>query len=322
MPEHYAVAEAPTKVIISGEHSVVYGYPALVMAINLRTKAKVRVLDENKIFVKSLNYGELVLDLKSSSFSGNKALLPAASVAKSILAEEDYNGGISIETYNEAPKSSGLGSSGSTFVSVARATYLALEKEPSYSELFEKAMIGEKMVHLNPSGVDVEIAIKGGLLKYIKGKGSEKVDLEYNLPLLVVNSGYERNTGLMVKRFRESLESSVYMKNLLFYISNVTEEVEKALKERNLKLAGVLLTANHLALSKFGVSNEKLDDIVGFCISSGAFGAKLTGAGGGGAVIALSEEEKLKVISEALSARGIRSFLVGKSEEGVRCWKE
>lgn len=322
MSKQFAVAEAPTKVIISGEHSVVYGYPALVMAINLRTKAKVKVLDESKIFVKSLNYGELVLDMKSSSFSGNKNLLPAALVAKSILTEENYKGGISIETYNEAPKSSGLGSSGSTFVSIARATYLVLGKEPSYSELFEKAMVGEKMVHLNPSGVDVEIAIRGGLLKYIKGRGSEKVNLGYNLPLLVINSGYERNTGLMVKKFKESLESSEYMKNLLVYISKITEEIEKALKEGNLKLAGVLFTANHLALSKFGVSNDKLDEIVGFCISNGAFGAKLTGAGGGGAIIALSEEEKLKALSETLSTRGVKNFLVRKSEEGVKCWKE
>ncbi|MBO3762687.1 MAG: mevalonate kinase [Thermoproteota archaeon] len=322
MSGQFAIAEAPTKVIISGEHSVVYGYPALVMAINLKTKAKVKVLTENKIFVKSINYGELVLDVKSSSFFGSKALLPAALVAKSILYEEGYNGGVSIETYNEAPKSSGLGSSGSTFVSVARAIYLALGKEPSYSKLFEKAMIGEKMVHLNPSGVDVEIAIKGGLLKYVKGKDSEKVELEYNLPLLVINSGYERNTGFMVKKFKESLESSEYMKNLLIYISKITEEIEKALKEGNLKLAGILLTANHLALSMFGVSNDKLDEIVSFCISNGAFGAKLTGAGGGGAVIALSEEERLKVLSENLSARGIKSFLVKKSEEGIKCWKE
>lgn len=322
MSKQFAIAEAPTKVIISGEHSVVYGYPALVMAINLRTKAKVKVLAERKILIKSVNYGELVLDVKSSSFFGSRALLPAALIAKSILTEEKYDGGVSIETYNEAPKSSGLGSSGSTFVSVARATYLALEKEPSYHELFEKAMIGEKMVHLNPSGVDVEIAIKGGLLKYVKDKGSEKVNLEYNLPILVINSGYERNTGLMVKRFKESLESSEYMRNLLIYISKITEEVEKALKEGNLKLAGILLTANHLVLSKFGVSNDKLDEIVGFCISNGAFGAKLTGAGGGGAVIALSEEEKLKVLSENLNSHGIKSFLVRKSEEGVRCWKE
>jgi mevalonate kinase len=322
MPKQLAVAEAPTKVIISGEHSVVYGYPALVMAISLKTKAKAEVLSEKKILIKSSGYGELELDINSPSFRGNKNLLPAASVAKEILAEEDHKGGLAIETYNEAPKSSGLGSSGSTFVSIAQATYFALGKKPSYRELFEKAMIGEKMVHFNPSGVDVEVAIKGGLLKYIREKGSEKINLGYDLPLLVINSGYERDTGLMVKKFKENLESSTPMRNLLVYISKITEGIEETLREGNLKVAGLLLTANHLALSRFGISNDKLDELVGFCISNGAFGAKLTGAGGGGAVIALAEEDKLKVLSEALNSYKIENFLIKKSEEGVKCWME
>jgi len=317
-----ALAEAPTKVIISGEHSVVYGYPAIVMAINLKTRAKVKLVEEKKIFVFSEDYGSLTFDVDSEDYSGNSKLLPSAKVVREIFIEEGFRGGAEVEIFSKAPRSSGLGSSGSTFVSVAAATYRALGKIPSHDQIFSKAMIGEKMVHVNPSGVDVEVAIRGGTIRYIKGIGSESIKIGYEIPMLVINSNMERNTGVMVMKFKESLSKFNYMKSFLEYIASLTLEIEESLKSGNLRLAGILLTANHLALSKFGVSNEKLDEIVAVCLSLGAYGAKLTGAGGGGAVIALVDKEKAKSISNSLSSAGFENFVVEKSEEGVRHWVE
>lgn len=316
-------AEAPTKVILSGEHAVVYGFPALVMALDLKVGATAEVTDGDTIVVTSPELGTYGIDMKSSVGRGDKRLMAAAEVATHVKKKIGGGGGLNIRTWGNAPIAAGIGSSASSFVSVASSCFNALGHEPTKQELFEAAMVGERIVHENPSGVDVEIAISGGVIRYVKSKGSSKSPITAQIPLLVVNTRDPRRTGDMVAKFRMALENGGETAQLwLNHIGHLTPQIEKALENESLELAGALMTSNHLALSFFGMSTPNLDKIVFESIESGAYGAKLTGAGGGGSAIVLVTEDASENINRRMNEIGYQSFKAKLSNIGVRSWQE
>jgi len=316
-------AEAPTKIILSGEHSVVYGFPALVMALDLKVGAAVEVTERDSIIASSPGLGSYELDLRSSIGKGDLRLLPAVEVARHIMHKVGGRGGFNITTWSRAPIAAGVGSSASSFVSVASSCFKALGHEPSKEETFEAAMVGERMVHENPSGVDVQIAISGGVIRYVRSKGFSPSSIRGDIPLVVVNTGKARRTGDMVARFRTTLERGGDAAKLwLEHIALLTSYVERALEHDDLNLAGVLMTSNHLALSFFGVSTPELDEIVYKSVELGALGAKLTGAGGGGSAIALAVGDISNMVLEGMNQLGYQSFKAKLSNVGVKCWQE
>jgi len=321
MTEGVFVAEAPTKIILSGEHSVVYGYPALVLAVEPKVRAEVRLMKDKVVRVKSQRLGTAELDLSSGAIQGDQRLTPMVEVLRHVLGARGFDSGLVAETFSDAPVAAGMGSSASAFVSVALATYQALGAKPSKKELFDAAMVGERSVHGKPSGVDVEVAISGGIMRYSKGEGSSPISLGSELPLLVINTGLERRTGDMVEKFRSSLESGgKEMQALLEAIGEVTFQLEGALLEGNLSLVGRLMTANHVLLSRFGVSAPMLDLVVASSVMCGALGAKLTGAGGGGSAIALAPQNVAPNVAARMNKMGLTSFPAKSCFEGGRAW--
>ncbi len=316
-------ADAPTKVILSGEHAVVYGFPALVMALDLKVGATTELTDRETIVVTSPELGTYEIDMKSSTRRGDQPLMAATEVAAHVKKRIGGGGGLNIRTWGNAPIAAGIGSSASSFVSVASSCFNALGHEPTKQEVFEAAMVGERIVHENPSGVDVEIAISGGVIRYAKSKGSSKSPIGAQIPLLVVNTGDPRRTGDMVAKFRMALENGGETAQLwLNHIGLLTAQIEKALETENLQLAGALMTSNHLALSFFGMSTPHLDKIVFEANKLGAPGAKLTGAGGGGSAIILVTEEVSDKINRRMNEIGYQSFKAKLSSIGVRSWQE
>lgn len=314
-------AEAPTKIILSGEHSVVYGYPAIVLAVEPKVRAEVRLTDNTVIRVSSGHLGAAEYDLVSGRFKGERKLLPALEVARSILETCGCRSGLTAETFGEVSVAAGMGSSASAFVSTALATFRAAGVDPSKAQLFDAAMVGEKLVHGRPSGVDVEIAVSGGAMKYVKGGESRHIGIDADFPLLVVNTGLERSTGDMVEKFRSSLESGGEEKRrLLDTMGSITESIEVALGGMDLDLIGHLMTANHCVLSSFGVSVPALDSIVAQSIIAGALGAKLTGAGGGGSAIVLARPDLMSKIIDRMDQIGFKSFPAKLSHEGATGW--
>lgn len=315
-------AEAPTKLILSGEHSVVYGFPALVMAIDIKVRAAVEVLERRMITVRAAGLGSYDVEISTSAERGDERLRPAAAVASYIIKRLNAECGLEIETWSDAPIAAGLGSSASSFISIAHSCFRALGCQPTERELFEAAMVGERMVHENPSGVDVMIAISGGLMRYSRSSAPIRLDIPTDFSLIVINTGKARRTGDMVSKFRKSLEEGGEVAGLwLKHIGHLTMQIEMALKRGDLQLMGLLMTSNHLALSHFGVSSPELDEIVKESIRCGAFGAKLTGAGGGGSVIALANPESSKFILERMRSLRYECFEAKLSEEGVRGWQ-
>ncbi|RLG01920.1 MAG: mevalonate kinase [Thaumarchaeota archaeon] len=294
-----ACASAPGKVILFGEHFVVYDKPALVSAINLRAYAEVEKSDRG-----------IVLDGWTEE---NPAVKASAYIAK----ELEYSGGINLRIRSSIPQSVGLGSSASVSVASAAATSLLLKGELDLELIMEAAHIGESLIHYRPSGIDTTIATYGGGGIYIRSKGFKNLSFDLN-EILIINTGKARRTGDLVKKVKEFKDTHVEeFERILGNAERIIWEAVDALKNGDVELIGKLMLRNQELLRRVGVSSKEIEDVIELCMKYGALGAKLTGAGGGGCVIAVAEEGKLDLLMENMS----KSFEVMRCRlmaEGVR----
>ena len=286
-----ACASAPGKVILFGEHFVVYDKPALVSAIGLRAYAEVGRSDRG-----------IILD----GWTGEN---PAIRASAYIAEELEYPGGINLRIWSSIPQSVGLGSSASVSVASAAATSLLLKGELDLELIMRAAHIGESLVHYRPSGIDTTIATYGGGGIYTRSKGFKSMD--FNLDeILIINTGKARRTGDLVKKVKEFKDAhGEEFEKILEDAEQIIWEAVDALRARDVESIGKLMLRNQELLRKVGVSSKEIEDVIELCMKSGAFGAKLTGAGGGGCVIAVAEEGKINLLMENL----------GKSFEVMRC---
>lgn len=306
--------KAPAKVIISGEHSVVYGYPALVAAVDVYSRVIVETIDEfgpHEICSEKYGIGKVI----GGALSGPSALKPLAKIISAFNESESFRGKLKIRVSSDIPPASGMGSSASVSVALAYALLKIVYDDPPEEKVFKLAMEGERVAHANPSGVDVAAALKGGLILFVKDKGFEKQ--AGNGMFLLADSGMERNTREMVLKVASLREREPELFNIAMRsISDITMRISRLLQSDMVE-AGKLMTLNHLLLSLLGVSNSRLDSIVWTSISSGAYGAKLTGAGGGGCVLILVDEKSLNQVEEALKSISVKSRVLKTVETGV-----
>ncbi|MGB9716905.1 MAG: mevalonate kinase [Thermoproteota archaeon] len=309
------VCRAPAKVIISGEHSVVYGHPALVVAVNVYSKVSVEAFDEigaHEIF--SDKYG--VAKMIGRAFSGPSQLKPFARIIDVFKDSEGFKGRLRVRISSEIPPASGMGSSASLSVALANALLKLVYDKPSDEKVFSLAMEGERVAHVNPSGVDVAVALWGGLILFVKDKGVERLEAGQGV-FLLADSGLERSTKEMVLKVASLKEREPNLFNMIMTsVSDVTIKISRLLKT-DIVEAGRLMTLNHLLLSLMGVSNSRLDSLVWTSISAGAYGAKLTGGGGGGCVLTLVDEKSLNPVEEALRNSNAPTMLLKMVEKGV-----
>jgi len=308
--------KAPAKVIISGEHSVVYGYPALVAAVDVYSRVIVETIDEfgpHEICSEKYGIGKVI----GGALSGPSALKPLAKIINVFNESESFRGKLKVRVSSDIPPASGMGSSASISVALAYALLKIVYDDPPEEKVFKLAMEGERVAHANPSGVDVIAAIKGGLILFVKDKGFEKLEAGSGI-FLLADSGMERNTREMVLKVASLKEKEPDLFNITMRsISDITVKISRVLQSDMIE-AGKLMTLNHLLLSLLGVSNSRLDSIVWTSISSGAYGAKLTGAGGGGCVLILVDEKSLSQVEEALKSINVKSRVLKTVETGVR----
>ena len=319
------IASAPAKVILFGEHFVVYGKPAIVMAINKRAYIKAKPRTDRKIYINSLN-------LKSAGFFENgkftpkiggleaKARLePIKAVIEKIFQLCEKKCGLEIEINSEIPVAAGLGSSAAVAAATAMAVSALLDVRIERSEIFEIAYEAERLVHGTPSGIDPAIATYGGTIIFQKDMDIQSLSVSCEIPLVIGNTGLERSTGELVAKVRMNKEKYPSIINPIIEIGGeIAERAKKALERGEIEVLGELMNINHSLLSAVGVSHEFLDRLVGAARQAGALGAKLTGAGGGGCMIALARHQMLEKVALAIRKAGGAAFIAEKSNEGVR----
>lgn len=254
--------EGHGKLILTGEHAVVYGHPAI--AAGITTKTTVTVTRQ----------------------SGQSALVVQQTDAKlrQVVASLCPTGFL-ITVQSELPIGRGMGSSAAFSVALVCALADADGQTLSPSNIYEQAMAAERIFHSNPSGLDAMVSSRGGLLYFQKG------DIPLQEPLapprwgiIVLDSGEAGSTAMMVEqvaRRRPEIDP------LLSEIGQISDAAKTVLS--NPIQLGELLNANHRLLREIGVSTPRLDTLVDIALESGAAGAKLSGAGGGGVVLAIAE---------------------------------
>lgn len=285
------IGKAHSKIILMGEHSVVYGYPAIAIPLK-EIKTICKITKSNK----------------KLEFNYNDTLSMAVYYAlKYIKIRNAY---IKYEVDSEIPSRRGMGSSAAVSIAAIRSVFDYYNQKLTYKILTYLVNKAEKVAHGNPSGLDAKTCMSNKAIKFIKNKGLSMIDLNLNAYLLIADTGIYGQTKEAVEKVKELGEKAI---PILGNIGLFTNEVEKNIREKNLKLIGENMTHAHEELKKLGVSCKKSDNFVETALENGALGAKMSGGGLGGCVIVLIEnEEKVKKIEEKLKKLGAVKIWIEK----------
>ncbi|MFV2016353.1 MAG: mevalonate kinase [Candidatus Heimdallarchaeota archaeon] len=317
------IGSAPGKVIISGEHSVVYGYPAIAVALGIRCKA-ISSYGDSGILINSVGLNEncryLIKDIAQLE-EGNSVHNGFDGIALAIIKtlnqiEKEIR--IEIQIQSDIPISAGLGSSAavavSSIASVLDLYNSALPKDMISSIAFES----EKITHGNPSGIDNSIATFGGILKFQSGQIEQK-GLRHTIPLVIGNTKIPRDTKILVAGVLDLKNNHPSIIDpILQTMGDLAEQTEGLIETKDLENLGKVLNINQGLLDSIGVGHNVLSDYIWKARAAGALGAKLTGAGGGGCMIALAEDMHSRdVIVSKLKSDNLNIIATEISQVGV-----
>jgi len=294
---------APGKLMLLGDHAVVYGYPSLVTAVDKRLYVEAQIIDGNT--------DDLITpQVKESSF-----VLESISHFKKKFGITES---VRIRTKGDFSHRVGLGSSSAVTVATFKALSLLFHKEILHKELFDMAYQVTILIQGVGSGFDIAAASYGGTIGYVTGgKVIEPLDVA-SLPLVVGYSGIKADTPFYIRKVEEAFRSrKPEMERIFTSISNLVVQAKSALLAGSMKEFGTCLTANHILLQQLGVSTPKLDRMVELSLQAGAWGAKLSGAGGGDCMIAVVDPAKREGVEKAIENAGGEVIPVKLNAKGV-----
>ena len=294
-------SSAPGKVYLFGEHAVVYGEPAVPCAIERRARVTVEERSDERVRVEA---EELTLDGFAVTWGGDADGRPDVNVPTPLVeaamgyidgalaqardAADAPGAGFDITVESDIPLGAGLGSSAAVVVAGIDAATRELGVELPPEELADRAYRVEREVQDGQaSRADTFCSTMGGAVR-VEGDDCRTVDAP-DLPFVIGYDGGAGDTGALVAGVRELREEYDFAADTVGAIGDVVRNGEAALAEGNVGEVGQLMDFNHGLLSALGVSSRSLDAMVWAARDAGAVGAKLTGAGGGGCIVALDE---------------------------------
>jgi mevalonate kinase len=260
-----------------------------------------------------------------SSIRDRDQLKPVRRLVQSLYKARRQDPRVSISITSALAEGAGLGSSAATMVATAGAVSALEGWGLDQRSLVEAANTGERLVHGNPSGIDATTSAMGGVIMFKRGEEPRRVDLRTPFTLMVAFSGRRRNTGRLIRRVAGMKETyPALFASLCESATLVSDLCAEALVRGDAASLGSLMTYSHAVLARAGASNRKLDELVDLCLSSGCLGAKLTGAGGGGSVLAVppADSKEAEAVAEKLSRGGHDTFFTRIPAGGARSWRE
>ena len=309
-----SIAKAPGKIILFGEHFVVYENRAILGAINKYATVTSEKINADNILISS-SLGQASIQKDEDVSNVEKKFRPFFYIAKKIIEKNKFEKGISIKIESEIPIGAGLGSSSACCVAAA-ASMLDLFKNLDKKEVLELAINAEKTIFPNTSGADCTVSVYGGIIEYQKEKGFSKIETENEFSFLIIDSEHVHSTDKVVEQVRKFKNDNVNV-----FTELCTEEerlVTKALesmKDNDLETIGKCMAQNQMFLEQIGVSNDELLSITKE-IEKITFGAKITGAGDGGCIIALIRKDD--DLSEYVNTTNYQTHYVTIQKTGMQ----
>lgn len=294
------------KIILLGEHSVVYGRHAVAVPapVNIRTKVQDT---EDEILLMIPSWGvEYRLDKnpeKRQSFEK-----PAGLILDQMGLSKQ---GMKIEVFSDIPKGMGLGGSAAIAVSIIKALNNHFKLALNQDEINQMALESEKIAHGNPSGIDNTMATYGHPLIFRNGDNPliEPLNINETFSILIGFSSTEGLTAKTVGIVRDLWKKNPGVYEKIFdEIDSLALQSIQAIQNNDFELLGQLMNINHGLLNTLQVSTPELERLIMIARESGALGAKLTGGGGGGAVIALCKD--IDITKSAIESEGYETLVV------------
>lgn len=313
---------APGKLMLFGEHAVVYNHPCLVTAVDQRMRVIAKLLDESNLDldaedVKVLDYKKPITELGKGEIPKGAQFVEIA--VSNFIKKYPLSGGISITTKSEFSSLFGFGSSSASTVCVIKGLSEIANVKLTNKEIFDLAYKTVLDIQGKGSGFDVAAAIYGGTLYFVTGgKIIKPINIE-SLPIVIGYSGIKADTVTLINQVKERANKNPELVNGIY---DQIEDIVNLAKEKILKhqwdKVGELMKKNHHLLQQLGVSIDKLDKMCRAASDAGAYGAKLSGAGGGDCMIALMSEDKRHSVEKAIEDAGGIILNVQPNAEGVK----
>lgn len=346
--ENIITAITPGKAILFGEHFVVYGCSSIIFAIDKKLEITVYSKGANKgnnynkkknIIEISSNLGFNAQVINGEIFLASDGFSLNYDIARNLIKiiqflindnKDEFDNlltdDLTVCINTEIPIGGGLGSSSALCVSLTGAFYSILKKKLNKELLCKKSIELERTINPNISGVDCNICTFGGFGVYDKLSGFKRLGYDLNdLQFLIIDSGINHNTSEIVNKVKKIKENNIdYFKELCKEYQRLFEFSLESLKRKDLRNLGKLMNENHTLLKDLTLSNSVIDKIVAICKSGGAYGTKITGAGGGGCVLSLidkNEQYMLKKLLKNLDEHRLCYYFVNSDDCGFRLEK-
>jgi mevalonate kinase len=312
-------ASAPGKTILFGEHAVVYGKPAIAAAVDKRVYVTIKEREDNRTHVRinelgisgylNIQQGNIELD----NCEKEEGILKYVLIALMKTGSKD---GLEIIIKMDIPVGAGLGSSAAITVATVKAASSFNDIKLTMDEIAKLAHQVELMVQGSASPIDTILSTYGGIVYLSRDAEIVKLDIDPEIPLVIGYTSKRGNTGELVESVRLKMEAAPQVMIPLFNsMEALTNGAREALTTGDHEMIGEFMNINHGLLDAIGVNTDELSRMVYVARKKGALGSKLTGAGGGGSMIAYCPGKVNEVIESINEFEN--AFKVRISADGV-----
>lgn len=303
------VGSACGKIILFGEHAVVYGRPALAVPLSqIRARATVVARAKDGIVIHARDLGRDIVV--------NDALVEDALAAITRLTLEKHGAAenLDITVESDIPLASGLGSGAAISTAIVRALSTYFEKVLAPAEISALVYETEKMYHGTPSGIDNTVIAYEQAVRFRRGTPLPEItpfQIARPFTLVIANTGIASPTKITVGDVRRGWEQEPARYEKIFdNIAAIVEQAQEALARGENEMLGELMTLNQRELVALGVSSREIENLLEAGLRAGAGGGKLSGGGRGGNVIFYVEEEHAEEVRRAVLEAGAAGVIL------------